>query len=358
VHATGEEAAVPDNAAMDLASFVASAAQRGASDLHLQAGQHVRIRVLGELETLGGAALSAADVALLLDSLLSNTDRTRLAQQRSLDFARDVAGLRCRINVLMSHGAPGFAVRLLSSQPPTLASLNLHPDFARFIEARNGLVLVSGPTGSGKSSTLAAFVDEINRTRPCHIVTIEQPVEFDHRPQRALIRQREVGRDTPSVEQALMDALREDIDVLMVGEMRERQTMRLTLDACETGHLVLATLHSATVAEALQRLVAAFPAEEQPSVCSQLADCLQAVICQRLPWREAAGLRVPECEVLVANTAVRANVRQGQFFKLGSLLETNARAGMWTYERYRGWLDGRTEFSRPPAPPQARAAAT
>jgi len=332
---------------MDLASFVALAAQRGASDLHLQAGQPARIRVLGELELLDDGPLPAADVTALLDGLLSATDRTRLAQQRSLDFARDLAGVRCRINVLISHGSPGFAVRLLSQEPPTLASLNLHPDFAGLLNAHNGLLLVSGPTGSGKSSTLAAFVEELNRTRPCHIITIEQPVEFDHAPQRALIRQREVGRDTPSVEQALLDALREDIDVLMVGEMREPQTMRLTLAACETGHLVLATLHSSTVAEALQRLVSAFPAEEQPSVCSQLADCLQAVICQRLPWREAAGMRVPECEVLVANTAVRANIRQGQFFKLGSLLETNARAGMWTYERYRAWLDSRTDFERP-----------
>src|SRR6185295_3112459 len=161
-------------------------------------------------------------------------------------IARDLAGVRCRINVLMSHGAPGFAVRLLSQHPPTLASLNLHPEFARLLDARNGLVLVSGPTGSGKSSTLAAFVDHLNRTRPCHIITIEQPVEFDHVPQRALIRQREVGRDTPSVEQALLDALREDIDVLMVGEMREPQTMRLTLNAAETGHLVMSTVHSSS----------------------------------------------------------------------------------------------------------------
>jgi len=237
-------------------------------------------------------------------------------------------------------------VRLLSKTTPTLESLNLHPDLARLLGARNGLIIVSGPTGSGKSSTLAALVDEINRTRAAHIVTIEQPVEYDLQPVKSLIRAREVGRDTPTVEQALLDALREDIDVLMVGEMREQQTMRLTLAACETGHLVLATLHSSTIAEALQRMVSAFPAEEQPSVCAQLADCVVAVICQRLQWRDDAQLRVPECEVLVGNTAAKATIRQGHFFKLATLLETNGKAGMWTFERYRAWLDQREGWAR------------
>jgi twitching motility protein PilT len=174
-------------------------------------------------------------------------------------------------------------------------------------------------------------------------------VEFDLRPQRAFIRQREVGRDTPSFSQGLMDAMREDIDVLMVGELRDRETMRLTLDACETGHLVLTTMHSATAVEALQRLVAAFPAPEQSSVCAQLADVLVGVVSQRLVWLDGAELRVPECEVLVASTPVSSVLRQGQLFKLVSVMETGAKSGMYTRERYRTWMANQRDWRRPRA---------
>jgi twitching motility protein PilT len=240
-----------------------------------------------------------------------------------------------------------MAIRLLSSFQPTLRALNLHPDLARLVQPTNGLVLVCGPTGSGKSSTLAALVQEINLSEPRHVITLESPIEYELIPRHAFIRQREIGRDTPSFEQGLLDSLREDPDVLMVGEMRDQETMRLTLNAAETGHLVLATVHSATAAEALQRVVSAFPAEIQNAVAAQLADSLTGVIAQRLRFRPELKIRVPECEILVASTPVRAMVRQGQFYKLASALESGGQEGCWTFARYREWLDRRRDWHFP-----------
>src|SRR6202012_2098179 len=187
----------------------------------------------------------------------------------------------------------------------TVEKLNLHPDLKKLIRHPHGLILVSGPTGCGKSTTLAALIQEINLSEARHIITIESPIEHSFRPRRAYIRQREVGRDTPSFEQALLDSLREDPDVLMVGEMRDPETMRLTLAAAETGHLVLATVHSSNCAEALQRVVGAFPAEIQNNVAAQLADCLIGGISQRLQFRPNLGLCVPECEILMATLPIK-----------------------------------------------------
>jgi twitching motility protein PilT len=228
-----------------------------------------------------------------------------------------------------------------------LERLNLHPDLRKLVAHTHGLVLVSGPTGSGKSSTLAALIQEINVTEARHIVTIESPIEYTFRPNRAYIRQREVGRDTPSFEQALLDSLREDPDVLMVGEMRDPETMRLTLNASETGHLVLGTVHSSTCAEALQRVVSAFPAEIQSGVAAQLADCLVGVISQRLRFRPELNIRVPECEILMSTNPIKAFIRNRDFFKIVSSLETGAEYGMWTFDRYRTWLERKGNFYVP-----------
>jgi len=329
-----------------LRALVAEAARRGASDLHVEPGLPVTLRIRGALVQAGPAPSPEATAGLAREAL-DAASWERLQAQGSADLGLTLDGQRCRVNALRTAAGVGLAVRLLARGDVTLDSLNLHPDFAKLVEPAHGLVIVSGPTGCGKTSTLAALVQEVNLVRAAHIVTIEHPIEYALTPVKAFIRQREVGRDTPSFGQALLDSLREDIDVLMVGEMREQQTMRLTLDACETGHLVLATLHSSTVGEALQRIVSAFPAEQQPSVCAQLADVLQAVVCQRLAWREDLGFRVPECELLLGNTAVKAMVRQGQLFKLAQALETGGRAGMWTLPRYREWLAERTHWNRP-----------
>ena len=342
---------------MDLESLVSLAASNGASDLHLEAGLPAAIRVRGELRTTG----DPLPPNLLMEwahGVIGEQEWPRFLEQRSYDCSRNYRGSRCRLNILMTSRGIGFAIRLLSSFIATIEKLNLHPDFKKLVAGHHGLILVSGATGSGKSSTLAALIEQINMTETRHILTIESPIEFTFRPRRAYIRQREVGRDTPGFEQALLDALREDPDVLMVGEMREPETMRLTLGISETGHLVLSTLHSSSCAEALQRIASAFPAEIQDSVCAQLADCLLAVIAQRLIFRPDLNIRVPECEVLIPTHAVRNYVRNREFFKIASALETGAEHGMWTFPRYRAWLDARKSWHLPderPEPPDAES---
>src|SRR3954469_12740811 len=266
---------------MDLESLVAQAQSNGASDLQLEAGLPAALRIRGTLRIIG-EPLPGKQLLEAAQELLGAEQWQHFLERRSFDLSRTIQGVRCRINILQTSRGVGFAIRLLASFQATLEKLNLHPDFKRHIAHQNGLIIVSGATGSGKSSTMAALIQEINLTEPRHILTIESPIEYSFRPRSAYIRQREVGRDTPSFEQGLLDALREDPDVLMVGEMRDPETMRLTLNASETGHLVLTTMHSSTCAEALQRIVSAFPAEIQTAVAAQLADCLVAVISQRL----------------------------------------------------------------------------
>jgi twitching motility protein PilT len=336
---------------MDLESLVGLGLDNGASDLHLEAGLPPALRVRGALRT-AGEPLPAKLLLELAHEIIGSEQWPRFLERRSFDLSRTIHGVRCRINILQSSRGVGFAIRLLASFQATVEKLNLHPDLKKLVTHNNGLVLVSGPTGSGKSSTLAALIQEINLTETRHIVTIESPIEYTFRPRRAYIRQREVGRDTPSFEQALLDALREDPDVLMVGEMREPETMRLTLSASETGHLVLATLHSATCAEALQRIVSAFPAEIQASVAGQLADVLVAVVSQRLRFRPELNIRVPECEILTATHAVKNFIRNRDFFKIVSSLETGAEHGMWSFQRYRTWLDNRSKWHVPAQNPE------
>ncbi|MSU64218.1 MAG: PilT/PilU family type 4a pilus ATPase [Pedosphaera sp.] len=331
---------------MNLESLIAVAKEQGASDLHLESGLPPAFRIRGTLRTIG-EPVAGKDLLEAARHVIGPNHWQEFLDRRSFDLSSTIHGVRCRINVLTSSRGVGFAVRLLSSAQVTIDHLNLHPDLRRLIHNPHGLILMSGPTGSGKTSTLAALIQEINLCDSRHIVTVESPIEYFFRPRKAFIRQREVGRDTPSFEQALLDSLREDPDVLMVGEMREPQVMRLTLNAAETGHLVLATVHSSTCAEALQRVVSAFPAEIQSAVRAQLADCLLAVVSQRLRYRPDLQIRVPECEILMATHAVKAFVRQGDFFKIASALEIGAESGMWSFQRYQTWMGKRTNWFIP-----------
>jgi twitching motility protein PilT len=331
---------------MTLDSLIAAANQQGASDLHLEPGLPAAARVRGTLRIVGEPIPGKALIELARDVI--GTDAwPHFVERRSADFSRTIGGVRCRINVLHTARGLGFAIRLLTSFQATIDNLNLHPDLKKLVAHSTGLILISGPTGSGKSSTLAALIQEINLAESRHILTIESPIEYVFRARRAFIRQREVGRDTPSFEQGLIDALREDPDVLMVGEIREPETMRLTLNAAETGHLVIATVHSGTCAEALQRIVLAFPSEIQSNVAAQLADSLVAVVCQRLRYRSDLNLRVPECEILRPTNSVKTFVRNRDFFKLPQALETGAEYGMWSFERYQNWLSKRSQWHVP-----------
>ena len=334
---------------MTLEAYIQKAKEAGASDVHLEGGLPAALRVRGALKTLG-EPLKPQDLRSIAQELLNDAEWHDFATRRSFDLAKTIRGVRCRINILHSARGVGFAIRLLSNFKPTITNLNLHSELSSLVRSHHhGLILASGPTGSGKTSTLAALVHEINSTEARHIITLESPIEYVITPTKSFVRQREVGRDTPSFEQGLYDALREDPDVLMVGEMRDPETIRLTLNAAETGHLVLATLHSATVGEALSRIVSAFAPEIQSGIAAQLADSLVAVVCQRLVYRDQIHLNVPECEILLASSAAKAIVRQAQFAKLQTVLETGGREGNFSFERYREWLDRRTDFYIPSA---------
>jgi twitching motility protein PilT len=339
-----------------LDGIVGLARAQSASDVHLEPGMPVAIRIRGSLKMLP-QRLDGDALRRMAYELIGPAQWPEFVNRQSYDLSRTLSGVRCRINVLCSARGVGMAIRILASFQATLKKLNLHPDLAKLMAEDNGLVLVSGATGAGKSSTLAAMLQVVNSGSTRHIITIESPIEYALAPRNSFIRQREVGRDTPSFEQALIDALREDPDVLMVGEMREPQTMRLTLNAAETGHLVLSTLHSSTCAEALQRIVTAFAPEVQASVCAQLADALIAVICQRLTFRPDLGISVPELEILVATTPVRSIIRSGNLFKLSSALETGGQEGSFTFARYREWLSKRTDIYVPQASDQETQAA-
>jgi twitching motility protein PilT len=328
---------------VNLKELIALAKGEGASDLHIEPGLSAVLRVRGSLRSVG-EPLPPPVVLEWAREMIGPDYWPEFLERRSFDLSRTIEGLRCRINILQTSRGVGFAIRLLPAFQPTIDGLNLHPDLKQFVEHPHGLVLISGATGSGKSTTLAALIQTINLTDARHIVTIENPIEFSFRPKRSFIRQREVGRDTPSFEQALLDSLREDPDVLMVGELREPETMRLTMNAAETGHLVLATVHSSNCTEALQRIINAFPSEIQGNIAAQMADCLIGVVAQRLQFRPNLNICVPECEVLMATMAVKNFIRNRDFFKIISSIETGAEYGMWSYPRYRAWLEKRTHF--------------
>jgi twitching motility protein PilT len=344
---------------MPLKELISTASSLRASDLHLEAGTPLVVRVKGELLTVG-ESIPGAHLIQIGKDLLGTDAWNQFVARGSADVSIRIGGTQCRINLFRTMRGIALAVRLLTSSVEGLRACNLHPDLHKLIEARTGLVVVSGPTGSGKSTTLAALIGEINAASARHIITIESPLEYVFSNRRSYIRQREIPTHSPSFEQAIIDALRENPDVLVITEMRTPEVMRLTLNAAETGQLVLATMHSSTCAEALSRISMAFPAEIQGSILAQLADCLVGVVCQRLDFLADQQLRVPRCEVLMASSGVKGTIRAGQFSQLATVIQSGAEHGMWSFDRYQRWMAQKKDWERPSlaaAGPEERAAA-
>lgn len=319
---------------MDIDEFVALSVKHNASDLHLCTGHLPMLRIDGELQAVeSGEILTQQQMAAWCQTQLSQTMWQQLQQVGQLDLALALAdGTRLRANFFLQNAGVSVALRRIASQCPTLAELTTPEIIPALLQREDGLILVTGATGSGKSTTLAAMIDFINRHQRRHILTLEDPIEFIHRSQRSLIQQRELGRDTHSFDDALRAALREDPDVILLGELRDTTTIRLALTAAETGHLVLATLHTRSAPQAVERLVDVFPAEEKTYVRAQLASSLQAVIAQKLLSKPGGG-RVAIYEILTATAAVSSMIREGKTHQLVSVLQTGAQSGMQTFEQ-------------------------
>ncbi|MFN2995164.1 type IV pilus twitching motility protein PilT [Serratia plymuthica] len=319
---------------MDIDEFVALSVKHNASDLHLCAGHQPMLRIDGELQPLEGAEILTQErMHQLCGTLLQPPQRQLLQQHGQLDLALTLAGdIRLRANFFLQNLGISIALRLIAGHCPTLAALAAPAIVPALLRREDGLILVTGATGSGKSTTLAAMIDDINQHQRRHVITLEDPIEFMHHSRKSLIQQRELGRDSHSFDEALRAALREDPDVILLGELRDTTTIRLALTAAETGHLVLATLHTRSAPQAVDRLVDVFPAEEKPYVRAQLAASLQAVIAQKLLSRPGGG-RVAIFEVLTATAAVSSMIREGKTHQLASVLQTGAQSGMQTFEQ-------------------------
>ena len=316
-----------------LESILFQANDLGASDIHLSAGMPPMLRVAGALRTIDVTPLGNAQVRGMIDSVLPETLRRVFAEGAACDFAfaaGDPALGRYRANAYRQQRGVALALRPIPTVVPTLESIQAPPLLRSLAELGQGLVLVVGATGSGKSTTLAAMNEHINSTVAKHVLTIEDPVEFVYEPQRSLITQREVGRDTPSFADALKAALREDPDVILLGEMRDLETIRLALTAAETGHLVLATLHTASAPQAIERILDVFPGEERDLARTLLADVLRAVVAQQLVVRSDGEGRVAAHEILVGTPAVRNLIRENKTAQLVSAMQTGQQFGMQT----------------------------
>lgn len=315
-----------------LAGLLREMVSRGASDLHVAAGCAAKLRIDGALADAGeGRALSEAEAAELVHGVLDESRRARFEASAELDLViADKELGRFRINCFRQQGRASMAVRRIPPRVPELGSLGLPAMAGHFVGRPRGLVLVAGPAGSGKSTTLAAMIDKVNRQRRGHVVTIEDPVEFVHASRRCLVSQREVGTDTRDFASALKSALRQDPDVLLIGEMRDEETIQAALHFAETGHLVLATLHTGSAAESVSRIVDAFAAGRQDQVRCQLALVLEGVVAQALVRRAGAAGRVAAAEIMVCTPAVRAVIRDDKCHQLPSLIQAGRRHGMRT----------------------------
>ncbi len=324
--------ATPPKPELSLRVLLQEMIQRKASDLHITVGERPKLRVDGDLvDSAVEHVLTPKDSLQLAYSILTESQKKRFETEDELDFSFGVQNLsRFRGNVFKQRGCVALAIRQIPYEIISLEQLGLPPILGKMAERPRGLVLVTGPTGSGKSTTLAAMVDKINKERKGHIITIEDPIEFIHRHQNCTVNQREVGADTKSFSAALKYALRQDPDVILIGEMRDLETISAALTIAETGHLVLATLHTNSAAESINRIIDAFPAHQQAQVRAQLAFVLEGVVTQTLLPKARGRGRVCAAEVLVCTPAIRAVIRDEKIHQIYSLMQAGKKHGMQT----------------------------
>ncbi len=318
---------------MDIAELLAFSVKNNASDLHLSAGLPPMIRVDGDVRRINLPALDQKTLHALIYDIMSDKQRKDYEEFLEVDFSFEIPGLaRFRVNAFNQNRGSAAVFRTIPTNILSLEDLNAPPVFQEIINVPRGLILVTGPTGSGKSTTLAAMIDHINKTEQGHILTIEDPIEFVHTSNKCLINQREVHRDTHGFNEALRSALREDPDIILVGELRDIETIRLALTAAETGHLVFATLHTSSAPKTIDRIIDVFPAGEKPMVRSMLSESLRAVISQTL-LKKIGGGRVAAHEIMVGIPAIRNLIREDKVAQMYSAIQTGQNYGMQTLDQ-------------------------
>ncbi len=311
------------------------AIDEGASDLHIAVGLPPMLRIHGALQPLDSPALTPEDTERMMKSMTSADHQQKVREQGGTDFGfgfGDVA--RFRVSVLKAKGHVGIVLRLIPSELLSLEQIGLPPQIKELLFRPRGLILVTGPTGSGKSTTLASMIDVINRERDSHIITIEDPIEYYHSHKTSVVTQREVGVDVPSFKEALRRALRQDPDVILVGEMRDLETMEAAITAAETGHLVFATLHTTGAAPTVDRIVDAFPTDQQEQVRTQLSVGLVAVVSQLLMVRADKPGRVAAFEIMISTSSIRSLIRDNKTYRISSDIQTGAKYGMMTLDSH------------------------
>lgn len=331
----------------DIHKLLEIVVRRGASDLHLAAGAPPVLRLDGEISPMDRVPLSGEEVQSLLFEILSEKQKKKFIEEWELDLGYEAAGLaRFRVNIFMQRRGLGAVFRQIPVEVKSARELGLPESIYNLINVQRGLVLVGGATGSGKSTTMATLVDYINASRRGHIITVEDPVEFVHESKKCLINQREVSSHTKSFANALRAALREDPDVILVGEMRDLETIELALTAAETGHLVFATIHTSFAVGSIERIIDAFPSDQQSQIRTMLSECLRGVISQALFKRIDRPGRIAGMEMLFVDSAVSNLIREGKTHQIASLMQTGMEKGMMTYERHIGTLVDRRVVDR------------
>jgi twitching motility protein PilT len=319
---------------MDLMAILHAAAKHGASDIHIVVGKPPMVRIDGELTSMGKEVLDATECERLVYAILNAKQKSQFEETQELDCSIGVDGLgRFRVNALQHKNGMGAVLRVIQGNPPNPEDIGLSEPIIRLSELPRGLILVTGPTGSGKSTTLAALIERLNRTKRHHILTVEDPIEFVYESQLSVITQREVSTHTQSFAAALKSALRQDPDVILVGEMRDLETIALAISAAETGHLVFATLHTTDAAQTVDRIVDVFPAYQQEQIRMQLSTGLRGVICQQLLKKKGGG-RIAAREILIVNPAVANLIREGKTHQIYSAVELGRKFGMQSLDRH------------------------